>query len=61
MFKEEKCHNCGSNDYEVLDFFEDATDNGYEREWICQCNKCRDNFYINYVYTLTKVQVERMK
>lgn len=60
MFNEEKCPTCGSGDYEILDFFEDATDSGYMREWNCECTKCHDDFNITYYYTLTKVQVERM-
>lgn len=59
MFNEEKCPYCDSNDYEILDYFEDGTDTGFMRNWSCNCQNCHKKFEITYYYTLSQILVEK--
>lgn len=59
MFSEEHCPSCESGDYDVLGYFEDATDKGYSREWSCKCKDCNADFNITYNYDLVQILVTK--
>lgn len=58
MFSEEKCPNCGSEDYIIDNYWDDFDAEGGARVWECTCPKCHTKFGITYAYDCTKVTVE---
>ena len=57
MFNEEKCPDCGSEDYDISEYWDDFDEDGGIRVWKCVCPKCHKNFIITYEYKCTEVTV----
>lgn len=58
MYNEEKCPNCDSGDYEIMNCEDDyPDDNHYCREWYCECGNCHSEFIITETYKLESVEV----
>lgn len=58
MFSEDKCPNCGLEDYEINDYWDDFDEEGGIRVWKCTCSKCHQKFDITYAYKCTEITVE---
>ena len=57
MFSEEKCPNCGFEDYDINEYWDDFDEDGGIRVWKCTCPKCHKNFEITYEYKCTGITV----
>lgn len=58
MFSEEKCPDCGSEEYDIDRYWDDFDEDGGVRWWQCTCSKCHKHFDITYEYDCTRITVE---
>lgn len=58
MFSEEKCPECGSEEYGINDYWDDFDEDGGVRVWECTCPNCNRKFQITYAYKCTAVTVD---
>ena len=58
MYDEEKCPNCGFEDYNVGGYCDDFDEDGGVRVLKCTCPKCHRKFDITFEYKCTAITVE---